>query len=442
MNDALSPYEIRGQIFRLIKSHHDFFNTSLPLIASENIVSNAVKQALISDFGHRYAEGWPGERVYAGCRYIDEVELLTIQLFKKLFSAEFVDVRPISGVTANLAVYTAFTLPGDVMMCLSIAKGGHISMGKREFGGTAGAVHGLEIEYFEYDIEEMNIDVDATIKKVKKLEKEGRVPKIVYFGGSVILFEHPVKELADFFKGYGAIVGYDAAHVSGLIAGKAFQNPLKEGADVVSMSTHKTFFGPQRGAILSFNKYAEDIKKAVFPGVVSNHHLHTLAGLAIASTEMLAFGKEYAREVVKTARKLAEALSERGFKVLGEGKGYTQSHQILIDVSEYGLGGDLEKLLEKAGIIVNRNLLPYDPQRGLSFKNPGGIRLGVQELVRLGITHENMDAVADFFERVIIKRENPEKVREDVKEFRQNFKYINYCFENMDEAYKYIELIK
>ena len=442
MNDALSPYEIRGQIFRLIKSHHDFFNTSLPLIASENIVSNAVKQALISDFGHRYAEGWPGERVYAGCRYIDEVELLTIQLFKKLFSAEFVDVRPISGVTANLAVYTAFTLPGDVMMCLSIAKGGHISMGKREFGGTAGAVHGLEIEYFEYDIDEMNIDVDATIKKVKKLEKEGRVPKIVYFGGSVILFEHPVKELADFFKGYGAIVGYDAAHVSGLIAGKAFQNPLKEGADVVSMSTHKTFFGPQRGAILSFNKYAEDIKKAVFPGVVSNHHLHTLAGLAIASTEMLAFGKEYAREVVKTARKLAEALSERGFKVLGEGKGYTQSHQILIDVSEYGLGGDLEKLLEKAGIIVNRNLLPYDPQRGLSFKNPGGIRLGVQELVRLGITHENMDAVADFFERVIIKRENPEKVREDVKEFRQNFKYINYCFENMDEAYKYIELIK
>ncbi len=442
MTDDLPPYEIRGQIFRLIRSHHDFFNASLPLIASENIVSNAVKQALISDFGHRYAEGWPGERVYAGCRYIDEVELLTIQLFKKLFSAEFVDVRPISGVTANLAVYTAFTSPGDVMMCLSIAKGGHISMGKREFGGTAGAVHGLEIEYFEYDIEEMNIDVDATIKKVKKLEKEGRVPKIVYFGGSVILFEHPVKELADFFKSYGAIVGYDAAHVSGLIAGEAFQNPLKEGADVVSMSTHKTFFGPQRGAILSFNKYAENIKKAVFPGVVSNHHLHTLAGLAIASTEMLAFGKEYAREVVKTARRLAEALSERGFKVLGEGKGYTQSHQILIDVSEYGLGGDLEKLLEKAGIIVNRNLLPYDPQRGLSFKNPGGIRLGVQELVRLGITHENMDVVADFFERVIIKRENPEKVRKDVKAFRQNFKYINYCFESMDEAYKYIELIK
>ena len=442
MSKDPSPREIRDRIFDLIKSHHELFDTALPLIASENIVSKAVKQALISDFGHRYAEGWPGERVYAGCRYIDEVEELTIQLFKKLFSTEFVDVRPISGVTANLAVYTAFTAPGDVMMCLSIAKGGHISMGKKEFGGTAGAVHGLEIEYFEYDVEEMNIDVDATMKKVKKLEKEGRIPKIVYFGGSVILFEHPVKELADFFKSYGTIVGYDAAHVSGLIAGGVFQNPLKEGADVVSMSTHKTFFGPQRGAILSFNKYAEAIKKAVFPGVVSNHHLHTLAGLAIASTEMLAFGAQYANEVVRTARRLGEALSERGFKVLGEGKGFTQSHQVLIDVSEYGLGGDLEKLLERAGIIVNRNLLPYDPQRGLSFKNPGGIRLGVQELVRLGIDHNYMDVIADFFERVIVKKEDPQKVRQDVKSFRENFRFIKYCFEDMDEAYRYIELVK
>jgi len=442
MSEEISPRKYRDKIFELIRLHHIFFDTALPLIASENVVSKAVKQALISDFGHRYAEGWPGERVYAGCRYIDEVEEITIHLFKKLFSAEFVDVRPISGVTANLAVYTAFTSPGDVMMCLSIAKGGHISMGKKEFGGTAGSVHGLEIEYFEYDIDEMNIDVDATMKKMVKLEKENRVPKIVYFGGSVLLFEHPVKELADLFKSYGSIVGYDAAHVSGLIAGDVFQNPLKEGADVVSMSTHKTFFGPQRGAILSFEKYSESIKRAVFPGVVSNHHLHTLAGLAVASTEMLAFGKDYASEVVRTAKKLGEALSERGFKVLGERKGFTQSHQLLIDVSEYGLGGDLEKLLERAGIIVNRNLLPYDPQRGLSFKNPGGIRLGVQELVRLGINHNYMDVIADFFERVIIKKEEPEKVREDVKDFRRDFKYVKYCFEDVDEAYRYIELIK
>ncbi|HIQ13436.1 MAG TPA: serine hydroxymethyltransferase [Thermoprotei archaeon] len=442
MIERMSPLEIRDRIFELIKSHHMFFSTALPLIASENIVSEAVKQAIISDFGHRYAEGWPGERVYAGCRYIDEVEGITISLFKKLFSAEFVDVRPISGVTANLAVYTAFTTCGDVMMCLSIAKGGHISMGKREFGGTAGAVHGLDIEYFEFDVNEMNIDVDATIRKVKKLEKDNRIPKLIYFGGSVLLFEHPVKELSEFFKTYDSIVGYDAAHVAGLIAGGEFQNPLKEGADVVSMSTHKTFFGPQRGAILSFNKHSEAIKKAVFPGVVSNHHLHTLAGLAIASTEMIAFGKEYAKEVVRTAKKLGESLSSRGFNVLGEAKGFTDSHQLLIDVFEYGLGGDIEKLLERAGIIVNRNLLPYDPQRGLSFKNPGGIRIGVQEIVRLGINHKYADIIADFFEKIIIKKEDPKKVREDVKSFRKEFKSIKYCFEDISEAYKYIELVK
>lgn len=442
MIERMSPLEIRGRIFELIRSHHSFFSTALPLIASENIVSEAVKQALISDFGHRYAEGWPGERVYAGCRYIDQVEEITISLLKKLFSAEFVDVRPISGVTANLAVYTTFTSCGDVMMCLSIAKGGHISMGKREFGGTAGAVHGLDIEYFEFDVDGMNIDVDATIKKVKKLEKDNRIPKLVYFGGSVLLFGHPVKELSDFFKTYDSIIGYDAAHVAGLIAGGEFQNPLKEGADVVSTSTHKTFFGPQRGAILSFNKYSEAIKKAVFPGVVSNHHLHTLAGLSIASTEMIAFGKEYAKEVVRTAKKLGESLSNRGFKVLGEAKDFTESHQLLIDVFEYGLGGDIERLLERAGIIVNRNLLPYDPQRGLSFKNPGGIRIGVQELVRLGINHKYVDNIADFFERIIIRKEDPKRVREDVKSFREDFKFIKYCFEDVSEAYKYIELVK
>jgi len=440
MSESFSVDEYYSKIFEMLREHHKFFNESIPLIASENIVSPAVKEALISDFGHRYAEGWPGERVYAGCKYIDEVELLAIDLMKRIYNAEFVDVRPISGVTANLATYTAFTEPGDIMMALSIAKGGHISMGKKKFGGTAGAVKGLKIEYFEFDEENLTVDVDKTIKKVNDMAKEGKKIKIVFFGGSVILFPHPVKELSDFFKSYGTIVAYDAAHVAGLIAGGVFQHPLREGADVMTMSTHKTFFGPQRGAILSFNKYSDRIKRAVFPGIVSNHHLNTLAGLAVAATEILAFGSEYAKNVVKSAKALAEALYEEGFEVLGEKNGFTESHQVLVDVTKYGLGGDIERKLEKAGIIVNRNLLYNDPQRGLNYSNPGGIRIGVQEVVRLGMKPSDMKTIAHLMAEAVIKNKNLNKVREEVREFRKEFQEIHYSFPTKRKAYEYIEL--
>ena len=436
----MSEYDqIYNEIFKLLKKHNEFFSESIPLIASENVTSPAVREALVSDFGHRYAEGWPGERIYAGCKYIDQIELITVNLFKRLFKAEFADIRPISGVTANLAVYTAFTEPGDIMMALSIAKGGHISMGKRKFGGTAGAVKGLIVEYFEFNEETLNIDVDKTKKKVEELEKEGKKVKIVFFGGSAILFPQPVKELSDFLKAHDIIIAYDAAHVAGLIASGYFQDPLREGADVMSMSTHKTFFGPQRGAIVSFEKYSEKIKRAVFPGVVSNHHLHTLAGLAVASVEMLKFGRKYAYNVIRSAKALAETLYEKGFDVLGEKLGFTESHQVLIDITKYGLGGDIERKLEKAGIIVNRNLLYNDPQRGLSYANPGGIRIGVQEVVRLGMGPSEMKDIAEFMARVVIKDENPERVRNDVREFRKEYQEIKYAFPTSRKAYEYIE---
>ncbi|MEM2875695.1 MAG: serine hydroxymethyltransferase, partial [Candidatus Bathyarchaeia archaeon] len=156
------PKDYYGKILSLLEAHHQWFKESIPLIASENIPSPAVREAIISDFGNRYAEGWPGERVYAGCRYIDEVEVICQDLIKKLFKAEFADVRPISGVVANLALYTAFTEPGDTMMALSIPAGGHISMGHKKLGGTAGAVRGLNVEYLPLDYEEMTIDVERT----------------------------------------------------------------------------------------------------------------------------------------------------------------------------------------------------------------------------------------------------------------------------------------
>jgi glycine hydroxymethyltransferase len=181
-------------IVSLVKQHEKWFSESLPLVASENVASRGVKEVLSSDLGQRYAEGWPGERVYAGCKYIDQIELAAIDLAKKLFKAEFVDVRPVSGACANLAVYSTLSDPGDTLMALSIPNGGHISAGKKEFSGTAGLVHGLQIEYFGFDRERMNIDVDETKKKLAKLKSEGRSPKIIMFGGSLLLFPQPVRE--------------------------------------------------------------------------------------------------------------------------------------------------------------------------------------------------------------------------------------------------------
>jgi glycine hydroxymethyltransferase len=437
MSNAKEEY---SHVLDLLQQHHRWFQECIPLIASENIPSPAVREALTTDFGNRYAEGWPGERVYAGCRFIDQVEFKCIELMKRLFNAEFVDVRPISGVVANLVVYAAFTEPGDTMMALSIPCGGHITTGKKELGGTAGAVRGLTVEYLPLDYKELNIDVDKAKNKIEESAAKGKPPKLVMFGASVFPFPHPVKELADTIHSVGGTIGYDAAHVAGLIAGKQFQDPLREGADVVSLSTHKTFFGPQHGGILSWEKNAEKIKRATFPGMVSNHHLHAVAGVAIASAEMLQFGKEYTSQIVKNARALAQALHERGFNVLAEHKGFTQSHVILIDITKHGDGGSIEETLEKANIIINRNLLPWDIKEGRHFMHPGGIRLGVSEVTRMGMKESEMIVIAELIKRVVIGKDSVEKVKADIAEFRKSYQKVHYCFENATEAYKYIRI--
>ncbi|HEY8110606.1 MAG TPA: serine hydroxymethyltransferase [Candidatus Nitrosotenuis sp.] len=428
------------KILSSLQTHNKWFENSIPLIASENIPSPAVKEALLSDFGNRYAEGWPGERVYAGCIYIDEVEFECMALAKKLFKAEFADVRPISGVVANLAIYSAFTNPGDIMIAPSIPAGGHISHGKKEHSGTAGLVHGLDVEFYPFDAEEMTIDVDKTKDKIEELKKAGRLPKMAMFGGSLFLFPHPVKELADFMKSHNIHINYDAAHVAGLIAGGQFQDPLREGADSMTMSTHKTLFGPQGGLVLASAKYSEAIKKATFPGLTSSHHLHHMAAKAITFAEALEFGKDYAKQVIKNAKILAEALSENGFKVLGEKRGFTQSHQIAVNVLDYSDGGKVEADLEKANIIVNRQLIPGDIKAGRNYFHPGGIRLGVAEITRLGMRGSEMKEIASFIKKIVIDKKDPKKMVATVKKFRKDYQKVHYCFDNKLGAYEYVKL--
>ena len=434
------------EIRKLLMEHHDWFKNSIPLIASENITSPAVDEACCCDFSHRYAEGWSGQRVYAGCKYIDQVEDICMDLAKEYFNCIHADVRPVSGVVANLVMYNAFTSDNNgKMCCMSIVRGGHISHGPRfaksgrEIFGTAGTTRGINIEYLAFDNDEMNLDIDASAKIIREFE-----PDLVLFGGSVFLFPHPVKELGDVAKEVGASVGYDAAHVAGLIGSGFFQDPLREGADAMTMSTHKTLPGPQHGALVSNREdLIETLRSCAFPALLSNHHLHNVAGLAIALTEMLEFGKKYHKNVMENAKALGAALHERGLKVLMEHKGFTESHQIIVDITDYektiGLGGDIEKLLEEANIIINRNLLPYDIAEGRHYQNPGGLRLGTSEVTRLGMGKSEMTEIAEFFENLIIDKKDPKKVKDEVAEFRKDFQEIKYCFQTPNKAYEYLK---
>jgi glycine hydroxymethyltransferase len=410
-----------SELQKIIKEHNEMMRSSIPLIASENITSALVRKCYLSDFGHRYAEGKVGERYYAGCKFIDEVEKMAIDLTKKLFDAEHVNVQPISGVVANLAAFFALTEPEDIIFSISVPCGGHISHDKI----SAAGYRGLKVVYYPFDVEEMNIDVDAT----KKLAKDVK-PNLFVLGSSLILRHQPVREIKEIAENLDAYVMFDASHVLGLIAGRVYRNPMKEGADVLTSSTHKTFFGPQRGLILSKKELAKRIDKAVFPGVVSNHHLHSLAGYVVATMEMLEFGEAYAKQVVRNARRLAEKLYDLGYKVLGEKFGFTETHQIAIDVRNLGGGDRVARRLEEAGIIVNKNLMPWDSVD--IAQNPSGIRIGVQEVTRLGMKEEEMERIAEFMDMALKDRKDLKEIRKEVKEFRKDFQTVKYSFEESD----------
>ncbi len=412
---------------RAVVEHHEFFKNSIPLIASENVTSMAVRRFYLSDFGCRYAEGKVGKRFYQGCQYIDVVEDVAVKLTKKIFGAEHANVQPISGVTANIAAFFALAKPGDKAFSLSVPCGGHIS--HHRF--SAAGIRGVNVTDYPFDNESLNIDVDKTRKLALK-EK----PKVFVLGASLYLFPHPVKEIVEIAEEVDGKVMYDASHVLGLIAGGEFHDPIKEGANVVTASTHKTFPGPQRAIILSERSLAKKVDSAVFPGVVSNHHLHSLAAYVVACMEMMEFGKSYAKQIVKNAKALAEKLHELGFNVVGENVGFTQSHQVAVDVSEFGGGDPVAKMFERINIVLNKNLLPWDDLS--KTENPSGIRIGVQEVTRLGMKEGEMEALAEIMWNAVNGKRSEDELRSEVVELKKEFTTIKYAFEE-SEAYAIVE---
>ncbi len=411
------------------------------LIASEGHKSPAVYEMLdlCRDLECRYSEGendtagHAKARYYQGQKYITPIEDMTTDLVKSLFGSDWADVRCISGTQANLVTFKGLTTTtGNHKMAVTpLSCGAHIS---HDYTGLAGMIIGLETISLSFDIEEMNIDADKSADIIRASS-----PGIVICGSSVFLFPHPVKELVDAAREVGSYVVYDSAHVLGLVAGKQFQDPLGEGADIVTASTHKTFPGPQGGLVMGRLgsderriKAAKKILNAIFPLATSNTHPGRFPALGLAAFEMKLFGEAYAKQIIKNAQTAGQYLCSQGIKVLGEKNGFTKSHQIVVDVSEFGGGSKIAKRMEDANIILNKNILPYDDKKDKD--NPSGLRIGFQDITRRGFKKDDVEELCGLMCKIIKDEAEPAKVAKDVQALVKKHGKVEYGFNSLSEA--------
>jgi glycine hydroxymethyltransferase len=358
-------------------------------------------------------------RWFAGTRHIDEVEALCVELLKRAFRAEYAEHRLCAGMIGNAVVYTALTRPGDVIMSLPQPIGGHSS---NRQDGPAG-VRGLKIVDVPFDPVALEVDIDLFAKVARHVR-----PRLVATGLSMALFPLPVREMRAVLDEWGGHLFFDGAHQAGLIAGGQYQDPLREGAHVMTGSAGKTFGGPQSGLMVwNDPTLTKPLGDAVFPTWAATHQVNRVAALALATAEFLAFGKAYMAGIVANARALGAALHERGIPMLAAAKGFTASHQVIADVRKFGRGLEAARLLERANVICNKNLLPTD--RPEDWDRPSGLRLGTIEVTRYGMGPADMATIADFLHAVLVRGESPETVRERVLEFRRRFQTLYYAFD-------------
>ena len=421
-----STLEKANAVMKAAADSGDLYRNGLGMIASENIVSPMVQKIVASDLHGRYAEGLPGKRYYQGCDDFDTIESIGIDLAKSVFNAPFANIQSTSGTVSNIGALKVLAKPGDKITAVSTADGGHISHARM---GAVG-LRDLNLSTYPWNEERMEPDVDGACALIRELE-----PKVALIGQSVFLFPTPLREIADAAHEVGAKVMYDGAHVLGLIAGGVFQDPLREGADVMTGSSHKTFPGPQGGFLLSSSEdpaFQKRLNNAIFPGVCSSYHLHHVAGKVIALAEFEEYGAAYAEDIVSNAKHFAASLAAEGFDVLAESRGYTASHQVLTrhGSKDSGAGAKAARLLEEAGIITNMNMLPGDTKA----MTPSGLRLGVQELTRVGMGLREMEEAAKLYARVLIEGENPAMVKKDVAALKADYQTIRYCFNEEEKS--------
>src|SRR3954447_1063830 len=379
--------EVDPEIFEAIQHETDRQHSQLELIASENFTSEAVLEATASVFTNKYAEGYPGKRYYGGCEYADVVENLARERAKKLFGAEYANVQPHSGSQANQAAYASVLQPGDTVMGLNLAHGGHLTHGHQlNFSGKT-----YKIVPYGVRKEDERIDYN----EVQRLAEEHR-PKMIITGASAYPRTLDFARFRQIADSVGALFLVDMAHISGLVAAGLHPNPC-EHADIVTTTTHKTLRGPRAGMILAREKYAKEIDKTVFPGMQGGPLVHVIAAKAVCFLEASQPEfVEYQKNVVANARALAQTLVDAGFRVVSGG---TDTHLLLLDVFSKGLRGkEAEQALDRARITVNKNAIPFDTNPPM---NPSGIRLGSPAVTTRGFKEPAMTEVANLIAEVI-----------------------------------------
>ena len=378
--DKLEKFD--SEVYASIKREDGRQQHNIELIASENIVSEAVLLAAGTPLTNKYAEGYPSKRYYGGCVYVDEVEEIARERAKKLFGAEHANVQPHSGASANLAVFFALLQPGDTVLSMNLSEGGHLSH------GSPVNISGKYFNIIPYGVDEITQTIDYDL--VEKLAIENK-PKLILAGASAYARAIDFKRFKEIADKVGAYLLVDMAHIAGLVAAGLHESPVPY-ADVVTTTTHKTLRGPRGGLILCKEKYAKQIDKAIFPGIQGGPLMHIIAAKAVALGEALTDEfKEYQKQIVKNAACLADALKEEGFDIVSGG---TDNHLMLLDLRNMNLTGkEFEKMLDEVHITANKNTIPADPQSPFVTS---GLRIGTPAVTSRGFKEEEMKKIAHW----------------------------------------------
>ncbi len=382
----------------------------IELIASENYVSEAVLEAMGSILTNKYSEGYPGARYYAGNEFIDNIENIAISRAKELFKADHINVQPYSGSPANLAVYMATLNPGDTVMGMDLYSGGHLTHGfKVSFSGKW-------FTSYNYGVDENGLINYDEVYKLAQMHK----PKLLWAGYSAYSRLIDWSKFQEIAKSVGAVFAVDIAHIAGLIAGDQIDSPIPY-ADIVTTTTHKTLRGPRGAMIMCKDQYQAKIDKAVFPGLQGGPHNHTTAGIAVALKEAQTEEfKQYSQQVILNSKALCESLIQSDFNIISNG---TDNHLMLIDLTNKKVSGkEAEVALEKAGITVNKNTVPFEKR---SPFDPSGIRIGTPAITTRGMEEDDMRKVADYINRTILNIHNEsalESIKNEVEDFVKPFK--------------------
>lgn len=399
-NEAIKQEDL--ELYKYLEEEKDRQRNHIELIASENFVSRQVMEAAGSILTNKYAEGYPGKRYYGGCEVVDKVEELAINRLKELFKADHANVQPHSGSSANLAVYFAMLEPGDKVLGMNLSEGGHLTH------GSPVNISGTYYNFIDYGVDPETELIDyGRVREIAIEEK----PKMIVAGASAYSRKIDFSKFREIADEVGAYLMVDMAHIAGLIAAGLHQNPV-EYADFVTTTTHKTLRGPRGGAILCRAEYAKKIDKAIFPGIQGGPLMHIIAAKAAAFGEALRPEfKNYQEQIVKNASRLAQALIERGFRIVSGG---TDNHLILIDLRDKKISGkDAEKLLEEVGVATNKNTIPNDPESPFVTS---GLRIGTPAVTTRGFVEEDMDKIAEIMDLALNKDVARDRVKDLVGE--------------------------